>query len=149
MQQAFGHASGVLAGIALAALIGAGIVKFLYWSAIDADKGQHTAGDATGLGRIGAVRPLEPPHSLPNFVQREMGYHVARKHARRLRVLALLFLCAAPVALLALSIGSSSAMLLLSAGAAASAAIGVVIERWLFFAEAQHVVTLYYGAERA
>ena len=24
-----------------------------------------------------------------------------------------------------------------------------VVERWLFFAEAQHVVSLYYGAERA
>jgi DMSO reductase anchor subunit len=24
---------------------------------------------------------------------------------------------------------------------------GVVIERWLFFAEARHVVTLYYGLE--
>jgi DMSO reductase anchor subunit len=24
-----------------------------------------------------------------------------------------------------------------------------VVERWLFFAEARHVVTLYYGAEAA
>ena len=31
----------------------------------------------------------------------------------------------------------------LLAGAAAA------VERWLFFAEAQHVVSLYYGAERA
>jgi DMSO reductase anchor subunit len=35
-----------------------------------------------------------------------------------------------------------------AAGAAVlSAALGVVIERWLFFAEAKHTVTLYYGAE--
>ena len=33
--------------------------------------------------------------------------------------------------------------------AAASVSLGVVIERWLFFAEAKHVVMLYYGAERA
>ena len=26
---------------------------------------------------------------------------------------------------------------------------GLVIERWLFFAEAKHAVTLYYGAETA
>jgi len=25
--------------------------------------------------------------------------------------------------------------------------VGVLIERWLFFAEAKHAVTLYYGAE--
>ena len=33
--------------------------------------------------------------------------------------------------------------------AAASATLGVVIERWLFFAEAEHVAMLYYGAEVA
>ena len=27
-----------------------------------------------------------------------------------------------------------------------SAALGLVVERWLFFAEAKHTVTLYYGA---
>ena len=31
--------------------------------------------------------------------------------------------------------------------AAASALLGVLIERWLFFAEARHTVTLYYGTE--
>ena len=29
--------------------------------------------------------------------------------------------------------------------AALSAILGVLIERWLFFAEAKHTVTLYYG----
>jgi DMSO reductase anchor subunit len=29
------------------------------------------------------------------------------------------------------------------------AGIAAVVERWLFFAEAQHVSSLYYGAERA
>ena len=33
--------------------------------------------------------------------------------------------------------------------AVASAALGLVVERWLFFAEAKHTVTLYYGAETA
>ena len=27
------------------------------------------------------------------------------------------------------------------------AMIGVLVERWLFFADAKHVVTLYYGRE--
>jgi len=30
--------------------------------------------------------------------------------------------------------------------AAVSGSLGIVIERWLFFAEARHSVTLYYGA---
>ena len=33
--------------------------------------------------------------------------------------------------------------------AVASAALGLVVERWLFFAEAKHTVTLYYGADAA
>ena len=40
----------------------------------------------------------------------------------------------------------------LSGGVAAglavvSAAVGLVVERWLFFAEAKHTVMLYYGAD--
>jgi DMSO reductase anchor subunit len=33
--------------------------------------------------------------------------------------------------------------------AALSATAGVLVERWLFFAEAKHSVTLYYGAPTA
>ena len=32
--------------------------------------------------------------------------------------------------------------------AAISAMLGLVVERWLFFAEARHVVNLYHGAQR-
>ena len=36
----------------------------------------------------------------------------------------------------------------IAAGLAVSgAAVGLVAERWLFFAEAKHTVTLYYGAD--
>ena len=46
--------------------------------------------------------------------------------------------------------GASGATAALAAAVAvASAALGLVIERWLFFAEAKHTVTLYYGAEAA
>ena len=34
---------------------------------------------------LGTVRPLDPPHTQPNFVMREMGYQVARRHAAKLR----------------------------------------------------------------
>jgi hypothetical protein len=48
-----------------------------------------TAEAATGLGHLGKVRVLEAPHTQPNFVMREMGFRVARKHAMGLRRLAL------------------------------------------------------------
>ncbi len=33
--------------------------------------------------------------------------------------------------------------------AALSMSFGLIVSRWLFFAEARHVVTLYYGAQAA
>ncbi len=107
-----------------------------------------TAGDATGLGGIGRVRVVEQPHSRDNFVMREMGYQVARRHGQRLKRLAALFGFVVPVLLLLASLWTSGAMaLLLVLFAVLSTGFGLVTERWLFFAEARHVVTLYYGAE--
>ena len=46
-----------------------------------------------------------------------------------------------------ISPGSGTASLLASLVAVLSAALGLIVERWLFFAEAKHTVMLYYGAE--
>ncbi|MEK9754748.1 MAG: hypothetical protein VW338_16250, partial [Rhodospirillaceae bacterium] len=73
-----------------------------------------------------------------------------RKHATKLRhyVHGLAFVFPLIVTL-ALSAGSSPVNTVFSVLAAISAAIGIGIERWLFFAEAKHVITLYYGAKSA
>src|SRR5262249_45543446 len=55
-------------------------LKMRYWSKIDSDDRTYTAEAATGLGSLGPVRPLDPPHTQPNYVMREMGYQVARRH---------------------------------------------------------------------
>ncbi len=125
-----------------------GVLKWRYWQQVDADPGQYTREMALGLTDLGPARPLDPPHTRPNFVMREMGYAVARNHAARLRriTLATLLLIPAILTALALITGWATACLLL---ATASAAIGVFAERWLFFAEAEHVSQLYYGAARA
>jgi DMSO reductase anchor subunit len=79
---------------------------------------------------------------------REMGYRVARKHAQRLRTAALIFAFGLPIVCLLLSLvpgaGIIGALL-----AVLSMALGLAVERWLFFAEAEHVAMLYYGAEAA
>lgn len=125
--------------------------KWIYWRRIDTAPRTWTAESATGLGSIGRVRALEPPHTQANFVMREMGYAVARKHARTLRLLALLagFLAPAFLLLLAGSLLPPVAATLATGLAAVGTAAGILAERWLFFAEARHVVTLYYGADRA
>ena len=97
----------------------------------------------------GRVRPLDPPHTMPNFVMREMGYRVARKHARQLRRLALIFLFWMPLILTGIVLATGLAPVFFLLWATGFAAVGVFVERWLFFAEAEHVAMLYYGADRA
>ncbi len=121
-------------------------LKIAYWRHIDTEQPRSTLGTATGLGRFGEVRLLEMPHTEENFIMREMGYAVARKHARRLRVVAGLALFVLPLILLALALWSGPASVLpLGALATLSAGLGVAVERWLFFAEATHLSMIYYG----
>lgn len=131
--------------VGIPALIAALVLKLAYWSAVDQSPKTYTAESATGLGALGTVRPLEPAHSQPNFVMREMGYEVGRRHGARLRQIALVFGLILPALLLAVVLFASGFLALLaSLIAVLSGGLGVVAERWLFFAQAQHVVTLYY-----
>jgi DMSO reductase anchor subunit len=141
------QASAGVTAAAAAALVAALALKFFYWRAIDREASPYTLETATGLGRFGKVRPLDPPHTQANFLMREMGYCVARKHASRLRAIAYALLFAAPLALLLATLAPAlaGAVTSLAAMAALSAMIGVIVERWLFFAEATHASMLYYG----
>lgn len=125
------------------------VVKTSYWEAIDSEPRTLTVGSATGLGHLGRVGLLDPPHTRPNYVMKEMGYQVARKHAAELRRLAVLLLFAAPIVLLLLVLLGAALAPFLLAVAVLCAAVGVLLERWLFFAEAEHAAMLYYGADRA
>jgi len=146
----FGTGGPWMAGLAGALVLVALLAKLGYWRAADRAKSPTTPETATGLGVHGTVRLLDPPHTEENFLQREMGFSVARKHARRLREVAVGAGFAAPLGLIALGEilggwpGALAAVL-----AALLATAGVLIERWLFFAEASHTVTLYYGAREA
>jgi sulfite dehydrogenase (quinone) subunit SoeC len=135
--------------LALGAIGAAFVLKSEYWTGIDTAARTRTAEAATGLGAFGKVRSLDPPHAKANFVMREMGYEVARKHALKLRQLVRIALFAVPAACLVLVLATGIMPALLLALATISAAIGVLTERWLFFAEAEHVVVLYYGKDAA
>jgi DMSO reductase anchor subunit len=148
VMRAFGLTPGPFVWVAAGLIVLAFVVKRAYWSSIDGQSSTLTAGRATGLERFGKVRVLEPPHTGPNYIMREMGYQVARKHAERLRRLVEIFGFALALGALLLSaIAAPVTAVFLSAVAVVSLGFGVVVERWLFFAEAQHIVTLYYGAE--
>lgn len=143
---AFGaYESPELWGILLVAIAWA--AKWMWWAQAGrarlSDAGS-TPETATGLGFIGKVRLLERPHTGENYLTREMVHRIGRKHARKLRLLALALGGVLPIVILALiALTGAPAPLILVA--ALSMIIGLLAERWLFFAEAEHAVSLYYG----
>jgi DMSO reductase anchor subunit len=131
---------------ALAMLLAAWGVKALWWWRAAKARSASTPESATGLGHLGRVRLFERPHVTENYLTREMGFRVARKHAAKLRRIAVaLGLVAPALALLAALLAPGPvAAVLLWLGVLFFVA-GILIERWLFFAEARHTVMLYYG----
>jgi DMSO reductase anchor subunit len=144
-----GVAPGTLGWAVMAALALAWLAKHFYWRFIDAAPAVSTSGSATGLGAGGNVRSLELPHTSTNFVMQEMGYRIARKHAARLRRLSLLTGLLVPgLGLLIVGLLPDGLQVAVYWLVLLSGLLGVLIERWLFFAEAEHLVTLFYGAAR-
>ncbi|WP_170468011.1 dimethyl sulfoxide reductase anchor subunit family protein [Ruegeria arenilitoris] len=128
--------------IALPLLLIAALVQVLYWKKGDtalAESGTDL-GTATGLGDRGTVRAFEPPHTGTNYLLREFVHVVGRKHAEKLRIISFALAFVLPVVLLLLPFSHFLALL-----AVASHLAGVATSRWLFFAQAEHVVGLYYG----
>ena len=128
--------------IALPLLVIAAFVQMLYWRFGDkafAASGTNM-GTATGLGDRGTIRAFEPPHTGTNYLLREFVHVVGRKHAERLRVISFILAFFLPFLLLLVSFSHLFALL-----AVLSHLVGVALSRWLFFAQAEHVVGLYYG----
>ncbi len=124
-------------------------IKLFYWRHVRSASPASSAGSATGLAHLGKVELSASPHDQDNYLLREMGFRIARKHAAKLRLIAIIFGFAVPMLLLAgllLTVFGIVAVVL-SALALVSCQIGLLVERWLFFAEAKHVVTLYYGEQ--
>jgi DMSO reductase anchor subunit len=124
---------------ALCVLAAAQVVAWIHGDRAFAQSGT-TIGTATGLGDRGTVRAFEPPHTGTNYLLKEFVYVVGRKHAAKLRIITLILFAGTPVLLLALTFNH-----ILAAIAVVAHVAGVITSRWLFFAQAEHVVGLYYG----
>jgi sulfite dehydrogenase (quinone) subunit SoeC len=129
----------VIAGVSLAIVA---ICKFFYWRSIDTAVRVYTTAAATGLGEH--VRQWEVPHTGPNFIMKEMGFAVARKHAVSLRKLFFALLAAVAVAYVMCLVSPWFSIL-----AVPAILFAAWVERWLFFAEAEHVVNVFYGKAAA
>jgi len=135
-----------LALIAILLIAAAWAVKWAWWQRLRSLDATSTPESATGLGAIGRVRLFERPHVNDNYLTREMGYAVARKHAAKLSRLAVINggLVPALLTLLAIAAGAGWQTAVLQLLSVLLYVAGIGVERWLFFAEARHAVMNYY-----
>lgn len=99
---------------------------------------------ATGLGLPGTIAAMEAPHTEENYLLREMGFALARRHAERLRAIASRTLFVLPLLAIGVSLLLPGWTLPAAIVATVGAMLGVFVQRWLFFAEARHAVQAYY-----
>jgi DMSO reductase anchor subunit len=143
--QGFGVGSTAMLALSLLATLAGWGWKLATWRHNDRIEIPTTANTATGLSG-GTVRSLEWPHTEENYLLKEMGFRIARKHSTRLRQITQVLAFALPVVLLAAAFALPWPFAaLLSVLAAIVQFAGMLVERWLFFAEAKHTVMLYYG----
>lgn len=128
--------------ILIASLLG--VLKKRYWKDIDSQV-LPSRTSALGLKPDQVVSVFERPHTEANYLTTEMGFVLARKHSRKLRMIAAVLFawlpivfCMAALMLPQAFTGYLMLVIVLSAYA------GSVVERWLFFAEAKHAVMQYY-----
>ena len=138
-------AGAILTGQAhLAALMlaGLGLVQWAAWRLGDgvfATRG-HSLASATGLGGLGRLRLFEGPHTGSNYLLNEFVHQVGRRQAAKLRVIGILSMSVLP----ALALALLPAVPLVIVSAFALHLLGMAVSRWLFFAQAEHTVRLYY-----
>ena len=167
-----GHWSGALLVLALAVAYGGrtrawvGIAAVLGAAALLAKLGywRHGADDRAGRAAltleqaIGVPQGVRPPgmsvaqarlfdagHTQRTFLTDEFVFRLARRHAQALRAAALALGFAIPLVWLATGPRHWAAALSI----AVLAMVGLLAERWLFFADARHTVRLYHGDPRA
>ncbi len=129
--------------VALPILALAGIIQIVSW--ILGDKALAKSGTnlatATGLtSNSNEIRSFESPHTGTNYLLQEFAYKVGRKHGAKLRIIGIILAFGIPIIFLSIPFSHFMALL-----AVISHIVGIFVIRWLFFAQAEHVVGLYYG----
>lgn len=137
------------AALLLAPVVAAALVK-LAWDAKFSARVHATLNEALAVPETapkgvvqGRVRLLDAGHVNPTFVTNEFGFRLARERASALRLAMFALTLGVPVALALLAPGAAGRWV-----AAVALLAGVAVERWLFFARAEHVVRLYDGQAR-
>jgi DMSO reductase anchor subunit len=116
-------------------LLASAALKYAYWKQFAAaSSALPERGEALRLN--GRVRLLDAGHTGPTFLTHEFGYELSTERARSLKWLSLLIGFVLPLVIVL----ATPAVTVIAALACLS---GLLVERWLFFAEAQHVVRVF------
>ena len=127
-------ADGGVGRLVIALLVAGALLKYSAWK----DANRALPGLEAALNLSGRVRMLDAGHTGPTFLTREFGYQLKPELGRQLRWMALALAFVLPAVLI--SAGGAWVVL-----APVPCAAGLAIERWLFFAQARHVVRVYHG----
>ena len=137
----FGGKAGLPAALAVCVFTAAAVIgKILYYRRIGKTE-DIRIGRAAGFTRARA-KLLDAGHSAPNFLTREFVFERPAAFLQKLRITALALCAAAP------PLGAAFAVRGMPVFASAAAVLlfaGLLVERWLFFAEAKHAVRAYHG----
>ncbi len=141
--------NGELSNILLVAftilLLVVGVAKLLYFSIIGKPDGA-TINSATGFSQA-QVRLLDAGHNADTFLTKEFVFDAGALKLLRLRRLMATLVFALPIAMITVLMYTAFTQAVYLG--VVSLMLGLFVERWLFFAEAQHVVNLFYGTTRA
>jgi DMSO reductase anchor subunit len=122
-------------GLAALLLLACAALKYAYWKHFAGDAGALPS-RAEALRLNGRVRLLDAGHTGPTFLTHEFGYVLDAGRARGLKWLSLLVGFVFPFAIV---LAAPAWMVV----AVLACLAGLLVERWLFFAEAQHVVRVF------
>lgn len=134
---------GAYVSLTLGLLVAAAALKAIYYFWIANPGATSSIQTATGFTR-GKVRLLDTGHTHGTFLTQEFGFKIARQFSVLLKVVVFVAAFALPAVLLVSMLPTQDNLFVI----AAVAILGIIAERWLFFAEARHVVNLYHGAQR-
>lgn len=120
------------------------IMKIAYLKSIGKPEGS-TIGNATGFTQA-QVRLLDAGHNGDTFLTKEFVFDAGAMKLLRLRWLMIILLFIVPLGLVVATYTLDVAPAVYVS--MISLYCGLFVERWLFFAEARHVVRLYHGDQR-
>jgi DMSO reductase anchor subunit len=126
--------------------------KLGYWRAIADASGAPTIERAIGVREgvrppamsVAQARLFDAGHSHRTFLTDEFVFKIARERASTLRIVAIVLAFVLP----ALWLFSGMRGYTVAVVVAVLCLAGLLVERWLFFAEARHTVRLYHGDRR-